>query len=141
MPPPWRSTRLRSWATGSQTGSGRPPPLRRGEPGTSCASSANLFAFRWCPPRIWIDGRPVLTELDIEDRLLRAARAGQHGRSNLRSTPHDRYRLSGQHKLSDIDRDAFHPRQDHMIPAAGIEDQEFAIGSVGAGVDNPAVAR
>src|SRR5689334_14289548 len=140
MPPPWRSFRTRAWATGSQTGSGRPPPRRRGEPGTSCASSANLFAVGWCPPRVWIDGRPVLTELDIEDRLTRATRPRHRGGCNLRTAPHRRNRLTGQHKLPDIDRDPIHARQDHMIPAAGIEDQEFAIRTVRARVDHPAVA-
>ncbi len=46
----------------------RPPPHRR-EPGESCASSANLFAFAFRPPWAGIDGRPVLSEFDIENRL------------------------------------------------------------------------
>src|ERR1043165_9607653 len=141
MRPPWQSPRSRSRGTGSRTGSARPPPHRRGEPGTSCASSANLFAVGWCPPRVWIDGSPVLTKLNIEDRLVGAARTGQHGGCNLRTTPHDRNTLTGQDKLPDIDRNAFHPRQDHMIPAARIEDQEFAIGSIGGSINHPAVAR
>src|SRR5689334_11026303 len=139
MRPPARSRRRRREMTGSRAGSAPRPWRRREQSGTSCASSANLFAIGCCPPRVWIDGSPVFTKLDIENRLARA-RTGHNAGSNLRAAPHDGNRLSGQYELTDLDRNPIHARQDYMIPAAGIQDQEFAVGTIGRGVDHPAIA-
>ena len=88
--------RARGWVASERDGARRLP--RRGGPGKSCVSSANLFAVGCRPPWAGIDGRPVFPELDIENRL---ARAGRDGGSRLRSATHDRNGLSGQHKLAD----------------------------------------
>ena len=54
---------------------------------------------------------------------------------------HHRNRLPRQHELPQIDGYPFHPRQQHMIPAAGIKDQELAVIAEGSGVHHPAIAR
>src|SRR3954452_22001536 len=105
-----------------------------GELQKSCASSANLFAFICGPPWAWIDWSAVLTELDIQHRLTRVR--GENG-GDLRCRPHGRDRLSREHKLSDVDRNALHPGDQDMIPAPGIEDQELSIAAEGAGIDHP----
>src|SRR3954454_8054020 len=116
-----------------------PRPWRRsGEPSKFCASSANLFAFTCGPPWAWINGSAVFTELDIEHGL---TRAGCEYRCNLGCRPHGCDRLSRKYKLADVDRNALHPGDQHMIPASGIEDQELTVAAEGSGVNNPAVTR
>ena len=56
------------------------------------------------------------------------------------SASHHRNGFSGQHELSEIDRNPFHPSEQDMIPAPGIEDQELPIGAERAGEDHPAIA-
>src|SRR4051812_36778618 len=104
----------------------------------SCASSANLLAFICGPPWAWIDWSAVFAELDIEHRLTRVR--GENG-GDLRGRPHGRDRLPREHELSDVDRNALHPGDQHMIPAPGIEDQELSIAAEGPGIDHPAVTR
>src|SRR6202012_3089490 len=109
---------------------------RSGELQKSCASSANLFAFICGPPWAWINGSAVLTELDIEHGL---ARVSRENRSNLGRRPHGRDRLPRKYKLANVDRNALHPGDQHMIPATGIQDQELSVAPEGTGVNNPAV--
>src|SRR5947209_7202194 len=109
-----------------------------GELQKSCASSANLFAFICGPPWAWIDWSAVLTELDIEHGL---ARVRREDRGNLGLRSHGRDRLPRQYKLADVDRNALHPGDQHMIPAPGVEDQELSIAPEGTGVNNPTVTR
>jgi hypothetical protein len=42
------------------------------------------------------------------------------------SAAHYRNGFTREHKLAEIDRNPLYPRQQYMIPAAGIQDQEFA---------------
>src|SRR3954469_12230052 len=109
-----------------------------GELQKSCASSANLFAFICGPPWAWINGSAVLTELDIEHRLTRIRR---EYRCNLGGRSHGCDRLPRKYKLADVDRNALHPGDQHMIPAPGIEDQELSVASERPCINNPAVAR
>src|SRR5258708_31327746 len=109
-----------------------------GELQKSCASSANLFAFICGPPWTWIDWSAVLTELDIEHGL---TRVGGEYRRNLGRRPHGRDRLPRKYKLADVNRNALHPGDQHMIPATGIEDQELSVAAKRSRVNNPAVAR
>src|SRR4029077_10006203 len=111
---------------------------RSGELQKSCASSANLFAFFCGPPWAWINGSAVLTELDIEHGL---ARVGREYRCDLGCRPHGRDRLPRKYKLSDVNRNALHSGDQHMIPAPGIEDQELSVASEWTSVNNPAVTR
>src|SRR5665213_3571575 len=111
---------------------------RSGELPKSCASSANLFAFICGPPWTWIDWSAVLTELDIEHGL---ARGGREDGCNLGRRPHGRDRLPRQYKLADVNRNALHPGDQHMIPATGIEDQELSVAAERAGVNYPAITR
>src|SRR6202049_3054235 len=104
----------------------------------SCASSANLFAFICGPPWAWIDWSAVLTELDIEHGL---ARVGREDGCNLGRRPHGRDRLPRKYKLADVDRNALHPGDQHMIPATGIEDQELSVAAKRPGVNHPAITR
>src|ERR1700694_56405 len=104
----------------------------------SCASSANLFAFICGPPWAWINGSAVLTELNIEHGL---ARVGSEYRSDLGSRPHGRDRLPRKYKLADVNRNALHPGDQHMIPAPGIEDQELSVAAKRPGVNHPAITR
>src|SRR6202790_5573294 len=103
-----------------------------------CASSANLFAFICGPPWTWIDWSAVLTELDIEHGLTRVGR--EYG-CNLGCRPHGCDRLPRKYKLADVDRNALHPGDQHMIPAPGVEDQELSVASEGTCVNNPPVTR
>src|SRR6266404_4270241 len=109
-----------------------------GELQKSCASSANLFAFICGPPWAWIDWSAVLTELDIEHGL---ARVGSEYRCNLGRRPHGRDRLPRKYKLADVNRNALHPGDQHMIPAPGVEDQELSVAAKRPGVHNPAITR
>src|ERR1700733_13816334 len=111
---------------------------RSGELQKSCASSANLFAFICGPPWAWINGSAVLTELDIEHGLTRICR---EYRCNLGRGPHGCDRLPRKYKLGDVDRNALHPGDQHMIPATGVEDQELTVTAERSGVNNPAVTR
>src|SRR5258707_1459587 len=104
----------------------------------SCASSANLSAFICGPPWAWINGSAVLTELDVEHGLTRICR---EYRCDLGRGPHGCDRLPRKYKLADVDRNALHPGDQHMIPATGIEDQELSVAAEGTGVNNPAVTR
>src|SRR5258706_11369591 len=104
----------------------------------SCASSANLFAFICGPPWAWIDWSAVLTELDIEHGLARISR--ENG-CNPGHRPHGCDRLPRKYKLADVDRNALHPGDQHMIPATGIEDQELSVAAKRSGVNHPAVTR
>src|SRR3954454_19738005 len=125
-------------AAGSRKAS-MPRRWRRSEElSKSCASSANLFAFICGPPWAWINGSAVLTELDIEHGLTRVC--GEY-RRNLGRGPHGCDRLPRKYKLADVDRNALHPGDQHMIAAPGIEDQELTVATEGSGVNNPAVAR
>src|SRR3981189_358153 len=109
-----------------------------GELQKSCASSANLFAFICGPPWTWIDWSAVLTELDIEHGL---TRVGSEYGCNLGRRPHGCDRLPRKYKLADINRNALHPGDQHMIPAPGIEDQELSVAAKRPGVNNPAITR
>src|SRR3979490_1629250 len=111
---------------------------RSGELQKSCASSANLFAFICGPPWTWIDWSAVLTELYIEHGLARVSRenSGNPGRR-----AHGRDRLPRKYKLADVNRNALHPGDQHMIPAPGIEDQELSGARKCSGLNNPAVTR
>src|SRR5713101_1840876 len=109
-----------------------------GELQKSCASSANLFAFICGPPWTWIDWSAVLTELDIEHGL---ARVGRDNRCHLGFGAHGRDRLPRKYKLADVNRNALHPGDQHMIPATGVEDQELSVAAKRSGVHNPAITR
>src|ERR1700674_4616146 len=109
-----------------------------GELQKSCASSANLFAFICGPPWAWIDWSAVLTELDIEHGLARISR--ENG-CDLGHCPHDRDRLPRKYKLADVDRNALHPGDQHMIPAPAVEDQELSVAAKRSGIHNPAITR
>src|ERR1700712_1971227 len=111
---------------------------RSGELQKSCASSANLFAFICGPPWTWIDWSAVLTELDIEHGL---ARGGREDKRDLGRRPHGRDRLPRKYKLADVNRNALHPGDQHMIPATGVEDQELSVAAKRPGVNNPANTR
>ena len=65
---------------------------------------------------------------------------GRGGRHLRRAAPHHCDGLAGQHELTDIDGNPIHPREDDMIPAAGIQDQELPVGAERSGIDHPAVA-
>src|SRR6202051_1744670 len=109
-----------------------------GELQKSCASSANLFAVICGPPWTWIDWSAVLTELDIEHGL---TRIGREYRRNLGLRPHGRDRLPRKYKLADVNRNALHPGDQHMIPAPGIEDQELSVAAKRPGVNNTSITR
>src|ERR1700753_797199 len=111
-------------AAGSRTTSGPRRWRRSVGQKSSCASSANLFAFICGPPWAWIDWSAVLTELDIEHGL---APAGRENGRDLGGRPHDRNRLPRKYKLPDIDRNALHPGDQDMIPAPGIQHQELSV--------------
>src|SRR6195952_4251191 len=111
---------------------------RSGELPKSCASSANLFAFICGPPWAWINGSAVLTELDIEHGLTRVCR---EYRRNLGRGPHGCDRLPRKYKLADVDRNALHPGDQHMIPATGVKDQELSVAPKRPCVNYPAVTR
>src|ERR1700722_11394252 len=111
---------------------------RSGELQKSCASSANLFAFVCGPPWAWINGSAVLTELNIEHGL---TGIGCQYRSDLGCCPHGRNRLPRKNKLSDVNRNAPHSGDQHMIPATGVQDQELSVAAEGTGIDDPAVTR
>src|SRR5260370_172134 len=104
----------------------------------SCASSANLFAFICGPPWTWIDWSAVFRERDRERGLARVS--GEY-RCNLGRRPHGRDRLPRKYKLADVNRNALHPGDQHMIPAPGIEDQELSVAAKRPGVNNPAITR
>src|ERR1019366_2366881 len=125
-------------AAGSRTASMPRRWRRSGELQKSCASSANLFAFICGPPWTWIDWSTVLTELDIEHGL---TRIGREDGCNLGRRPHGRDRLPRKYKLADVNRNAFHPGDQYMIPAPGIEDQELSVAAERPGVNNPAITR
>src|ERR1700730_12765307 len=125
-------------AAGSRTASMPRRWRRKGELPKSCASSANLFAFICGPPWTWIDWSAVLTELDIEHGL---TPVGREDGCNLGRRPHGRDRLSRKYKLADVNRNALHPGDQHMIPATGVEDQELSEAAKRPGVNNPAVTR
>ena len=57
------------------------------------------------------------------------------------SASHRSHWLAGQDKLSGIDGNPFHPHQEHMIPAAGVQDQELSVGSERTRVNDEPVAR
>src|SRR5690348_14864647 len=80
----------------------------------------------------------VFTELDIEHRLARGRR--ENG-CNLGRRAHGRDRLPRKYKLADVDRNALHPGDEHMIPATGVKDQELSVTPKWSGVNNPAVTR
>src|SRR5687767_7006787 len=111
--------------------------LHRGEEERSCASSANLFTFACCPPWAGIDRDSVLTELDIEHGLTRSHRG--HGGGDLTPASHSSHWLPGQDKLSGINGYPFHPHQQHMIPAACVQDQELSVGPEGTRVNDEPV--
>src|SRR5436305_6109396 len=111
---------------------------RSGELRKSCASSANLFAFICGPPWTWIDWSAVLTELDIEHGQ---ARISREYRCHLGPGPHGGDRLPRKYKLADVNRNALHPGDQHMIAAPGIQDQELTVAAERSGVNNPAIAR
>src|SRR4051795_10634188 len=116
-----------------------PRPWRRSEElPKSCASSANLFAFICGPPWAWINGSAVLTELDVEHGPARVCR---DNRGNLGRGPHGGDRLPRKYKLADVNRNALHPGDQHMIAATGIEDQELSVAAKRPGVNNPAITR
>ena len=54
---------------------------------------------------------------------------------------HHGHGFPGQHELAEIDGYPFHPRKQHMIPAAGIQDQELPVGAERTGINHPSVAR
>src|SRR6185312_16040372 len=125
-------------AAGSRTRSMPRRWRRSGERGKSCASSANLFAFICGPPWTWVDWSAVLTELNIENGSVRVG--GKNGCHTGRC-PHGRDRLPRKYKLADINRNALHPGDQHMIPAPGIEDQELSVAAERARIDNPTITR
>ena len=91
------------------------------------------------PPWAWIDGSPVLSELDIEHRLaasLSRRPAAICGRRFPSPQPVPRSARTGRDRRYPI-----HPSQQDMIPAAGIQDQELAVGAERSGVNHPAVGR
>src|ERR1700760_1674717 len=125
-------------AAGSRTTSGPRRWRRSVGQEKSCASSANLFAFICGPPWAWINGSAVLTELDVEHGLTRVC---SDYRRDLGRGPHGRDRLPRKYKLANVDRNALHPGDQHMIPATGVEDQELSVAAKRSGVNNPAVTR
>src|SRR6201992_2385726 len=125
-------------AAGSRTTSGPRRWRRSVGQEKSCASSANLFAFFCGPPWAWINGSAVLTELDVEHGL---ADIGCQNRRNLGCGPHGCDRLPRKNKLADVDRNAPHSGDQHMIPATGVQDQELSVAAEGPSVNDPAITR
>src|ERR1700749_2597876 len=76
--------------------------------------------------------------LDIEHGL---ARVGREDGCNLGRRSHSRDRLSRKYKLADVNRNALHPGDQHMIPATGVEDQELSVAAKRPGVNNPSITR
>jgi len=74
----------------------------------SCASSANLFDVACCPPWAWIDGDPVFSKLNIENRL--PCTGGRCSRS-FRPATHRRNGFPRYNELSQVDGYLFHPGQ------------------------------
>src|SRR6185436_2294162 len=105
----------------------------------SCASSADLFTFLPGPPWAGIDGRPVLAKLDVESRL--TGPHGDRGGSLRRTASHNGHGFASQYELADIYGNPIHTRKEHMIPAAGIQDQELPVGTEWTGINHPAVTR
>ena len=54
---------------------------------------------------------------------------------------HHRDGFTRHHKLPQIDGNPFHSRQQHMIPVAGIQDQELAVIAEGSRINHPAITR
>src|ERR1700753_4262081 len=125
-------------AAGSRTTSGPRRWRRSVGQEKSCASSANLFAFICGPPWTWIDWSAVLTELNVEHGL---ARVGGEDGCNLGRRSLSRDSLSRKYKLADVNRNALHPGDQHMIPATGVEDQELSVAAKRPGVNNPSITR
>ena len=66
---------------------------------------------------------------------------GKHGRRHsYRLRAHGSDRLAGQNELAEACVHAVHSGNHHMIPVAGINDQELAVGAERAGIDNPSIA-
>src|SRR5262245_53538940 len=102
------------------------------------SSSANLFAFTCRPPGAWVDGRSVFSELDVEYRLARSGRQGRCGRG---AASHSRNRFPGQYELTKINGYPFHPRDENMISAPRIEDQELAVTAERPCINHPSITR
>ena len=59
----------------------------------------------------------------------------------MRAASHGRHRFPGQHELTEIDGYPFHPRDEYMISAPRIEDQELAVTAERSCIYHPSVAR
>ena len=65
------------------------------------------------PPRSGIDSRPILTELNIENRLFRA-NSDCGGGASCRIA-HRAYGLSGENELANLDANPRHASQNNII--------------------------
>src|SRR5262245_33312088 len=120
------------------------PSLRQAPPAPKASTaririsalSLHLFGSRG-PPWVGVYWLAVLPELNIEDgaRIFTTALACRRRRT------HNGNRFAGKHKLAKAGVYAAHPRKEHMIPSAGVEDQELPIGPKRSGIDHPAVRR
>src|SRR5262249_21072801 len=80
----------------------------------------------------------VLAELNVKNRVRNAK--GRYG-SHPRRVTHHRHGLTTKHKLPEINSNPFHSRQENMISAASINDQELAIIAEISGINDPAIVR
>ena len=102
----------------------------------SCASSLHLLMTR-NPPWVGVYGRPILAKFHIEDRsVVRGS-----GLSLLRPAVHSSDRFGGENELTRLYIDLRQARQQHMITATSVDDQELAIAAKLASVNNPAITR
>src|SRR5262249_2478458 len=112
--------------------------LHQREATMSCASSANLLVVVVCrPPRSRINRHSVLSKFHVKRRR---AGAGEYGGPSGGPLPHYGVRLSGQYELANVDRNSVHAGHQHVIPTAGIQNQQLSVGAVWRRVDHPSVA-
>src|SRR5664279_3872434 len=90
-----------------------------------CALSANPQIVRLRPPWTRIDCRPVFAKFYIKDRLSRADRDGR--RRFRRPIAHGPDRFASDDELPDSHVNPIPPRQNDIIAASGVDDQELSI--------------
>ena len=81
---------------------------------------------------------PSLRNSTYKNRLFRADSDRRRGLRG--SVAHARHRLARQYELPHVHIDSTHAGQDHIIAAAGVNDQELSITSIRPGKGDPSVA-
>src|SRR5262245_27512612 len=101
-----------------------------------CASSLYLSRGIRRPPRVRIYRFSVFAELDVQDgaTVLCLGRRWSYRRT------HRTHRFADEDELAKLHVDLGRACQENMIAAAAVDDQELAIGTELARIDNPAVA-